>query len=219
MGKVAAVFGATGLVGSELVLQLIGNELYSSVLIFNRRAQDYTNPKIEEIILEDKAFVSAELEIKADDLFCCVGTTAKKAGTRFNYEKVDVGIPVWLARTAIKNGIKNLLIVSSVGADEKSSNSYLRNKGRMEQTVLENKKQGAYFFRPSLLLGNRDEPRFAETIGQKLMQFTGFMMIGKLKKYKAIPATIVAKAMMKVANGAYSKHFFESDELWGLTKS
>ena len=112
-----------------------------------------------------------------------------------------------------------LLVISSVGADRKSKTFYLHTKGRMEQTVLKFKNQGVYFFRPSLLLGNRNEPRLAEMLGQKVMRLSGFLMIGKLKRYKAIPVFIVSKAMQKVAKESYSKHFFESNELWDLAQS
>ncbi len=216
MNKTAAVFGATGLVGKELILQLVDNDDYTKIIVFNRRQQNYDNPKIEELIFNGQNLDNANNQIVADDLYCCIGTTMKKAGSKTAFSAVDFDIPVWLAKTAEKNKIKKLLIVSSVGANEKSSNFYLATKGKMEQEVLKYKIPGIYFFRPSMLLGNRTETRFGEMFGQKAMKLTGFLMIGKLKKYKSIPASVVAKAMLKVAQENYTKHFFESDELWNL---
>ncbi len=218
MRKIAAIFGATGLVGSELLSQLIDNEDYHKIVVFNRRKQGYKNSKIEEYTIDAKDFESIKDKIIADDLYCCIGTTMKKAGSKLAFKKVDYDIPVFLAKAAEKNGIKKLLIVSSVGANDKSKNFYMSIKGRMETAVLKYQIPGIYFFRPSMLLGKRNETRFAEIIGQKVMKLSGFLMISKLKKYKAIPATIVAKAMQKVSAESYSKHFFESDELWNLVK-
>lgn len=218
MGKIAVVFGATGLVGRELVSQLTENEEYHKVVVFNRRTQNYGNSKIEEFIINGQDFESIKDKVIADDLYCCIGTTMKKAGSKAAFEKVDYDIPVFLAKTAEKNGIKKLLIVSSVGANEKGKSFYMSIKGRMEQEVLKYQVPGIYFFRPSMLLGDRGESRFAEMLGQKALKFSGFLMLGKLKKYKAIPVSVVAKAMQKVAKGNYSKHFFESNELWDLAK-
>ena len=219
MKKIAAVFGATGLTGGKLVEQLIHNEDYHKILVFNRRTQDYENSKIEEFIIDEHDFDSICDKVIADDLYCCIGTTMKKAGSKTAFEKVDYDIPVFLAKTSEKNGIKKLLVVSSVGANQKSKNFYLSTKGKMEQEVLRFKIPGIYFFRPSMLLGNRNESRFSEMMGQKVMKLSDFLMVGKLKKYKAIPAAIVAKAMQKVAKEDYSKHFFESNELWSIANS
>lgn len=218
MRKIAAVFGATGLIGRELVLQLIGNEEYHKVVVFNRRQQNYESPKIEELIIDGQDFESIKDKVIADDLYCCIGTTMKKAGSKTAFEKVDYDIPVFLAKTAEKNGIKKLLIVSSVGANEKGKSFYMSTKGKMEQEVLKYQIPGIHFFRPSMLLGNRGESRIAEMLGQNALKLSGFLMIGKLKKYKAIPVSVVAKAMQKVAKGSYSKHFFESNELWELAQ-
>ncbi|RLD65157.1 MAG: nucleoside-diphosphate sugar epimerase [Bacteroidetes bacterium] len=219
MSKIAVVFGATGLIGRELVSQLIDNEEYHKVLIFNRRSQNYENSKIEELIIGEQYFESISGNVIADELYCCIGTTMKKAGSKAAFQKVDYEIPVWLAKTAEKNGINKLLIVSSVGANPKSKNFYLSTKGKMEQEVLKYNIPEIYFFRPSMLLGQRDESRFSEMMGQKAMKLTGFLMKGPLKKYKAIPAPVVAQAMQKVAKKDYSRHFFESDELWKIAKS
>ena len=140
----------------------------------------------------------------------------KKAGSKAIFTTVDFDIPVWLAKTAEKNKINKLLIISSVGANAKSNNFYLATKGKMEQAVSEYRIPNIYFFRPSMLLGERNENRFSEKLTQKIMKATGFLMLGKLKKYKSIPASIVAKSMQTVAKRNYTKYFFESDELWEL---
>jgi len=148
MSKIAVVFGATGLIGRELVSQLIDNEEYHKVLIFNRRSQNYENSKIEELIIGEQYFESISGNVIADELYCCIGTTMKKAGSKAAFQKVDYEIPVWLAKTAEKNGINKLLIVSSVGANPKSKNFYLSTKGKMEQEVLKYNIPEIYFYSP-----------------------------------------------------------------------
>ena len=219
MSKIAAVFGATGLVGKELVFQLVQSDEYHKIMVFNRSQQNYGSPKIEEFIIDEQDFESIGNKVIADDLYCCIGTTMKKAGSKNAFEKVDYEIPVWLAKIAEKNGINKLLIVSSVGANPKSKNFYLSTKGKMEQEVLKYNIPEIYFFRPSMLLGSRDESRFSEMMGQKVMKLSDFLMVGKLKKYKAIPASTVAQAMQKVSKENYSKYFFESNEIWSIANS
>ena len=214
--KTAAIFGATGLVGKELLNQLVDNDYYAKVIVFNRRKQNYSNPKIEEHIFKADDFESIEALLVADDLFCSIGTTMKKAGSKAAFKKVDFDIPLNLARIAEKNKISKLLVVSSVGADAKSNNFYLRTKGEMEQEVLKHAIPSIFFFRPSMLLGKRNEQRLGEQFGQKAMKLTGFLMIGKLKKYKAVSAYLVAKAMQKVAKEGFAGNFIESDKLWDL---
>ena len=217
MHKKAAIFGATGLVGKELLNQLLDSEDYAKVMVFNRRTQNYANQKIEEHIITGVNFDSIESLLIADDLYCCIGTTIKKAGSQEAFTKVDLDIPVNLARIAEKNKINKFLIVSSIGANAKAGNFYLRTKGKMEQKVLSFNIQEIFVFRPSMLLGARDESRLAEEIGQKAMKITGFLMKGKLKKYKAIPATIVACSMLKVAKEGFPGNIIESDRMWDLS--
>ena len=216
--KTAAIFGATGLVGKELLNQLLANEEYAKILVFNRREQNYDNSKIEEHIFNGKDFESIEPLVLADDLFCCIGTTMKKAGSKEAFKKVDFGIPDGLAKIAEKNNTNKMLVVSSIGADAKSNNFYLQTKGKMEQQVLKYNIPHIFFFQPSMLLGNRNESRLAEQFGQKAMKITGFLMKGKLKKYKAIPATVVASAMGEVAKEGFAGNFIESDKLWDLAQ-
>ncbi|MCF6242988.1 MAG: NAD(P)H-binding protein [Bacteroidales bacterium] len=216
MEKIAAVFGATGLTGKSLLNQLIDNKNYAKILVFNRNLQNYNHDKIDELELDWNNIERIINQLIADDLFCCVGITIKKAGSKEAFKQVDLQIPLTLAQIAENNKIKKLLVVSSLGANSKSRNFYLQTKGKMEEEVLKFNIPKIHFFRPSMLLGKRNEYRAGEEIGKIAMKIFNPLMISGLRKYKAIPAATVAKAMIKIANIDSPKVIFNSDELWNL---
>ncbi len=219
MGKIAAIFGATGLVGKSLLEQLLRNDDYIKIIVFNRRLQNYNSAKIDEVLLDWNDVERIKNQLIADELYCCVGTTIKKAGSKENFQKVDFQIPIILAQIAEQNKIKKLLIVSSLGANAQSNNFYLQTKGKMEEEVLKFNIPKIHFFRPSMLLGKREEFRTGEELGKMVMKIFNPLMIGSLRKYKAIPAEVVARAMIKTAAENSPKVFFNSDELWNLASN
>ncbi len=214
MGKIAALFGATGLTGKSLLQQLTENDDYIKIIVFNRNLQNYNHNKIDEVSLDWNNIERIKNQLIADELFCCIGTTIKKAGSKKAFLQVDFHIPVTLAQIAENNKINKFLIVSSLGANPKSKNFYLQTKGKMEEEVLKFNIPKIHFFRPSILLGKRNEFRTGEEFGKIAMKIFNPLMIGSLRKYKAIPASIVAGAMIKVASANSSKIIFDSDELW-----
>lgn len=216
--KTALVFGSTGLTGRELTRLLLLDEHYEKIKVFVRKTTGISNSKIIEIIdkLEDPNIIAGE--IVGDDLYCCLGTTMKKAGSRKAFEWVDLELPVGIAAIASKNGIKKFLIVSSLGANSSSASFYMRTKGIMEKRVLKIPFQQTTIFRPSMLLGNRKEIRFGEKIGQVVFPALSFLFIGSLRKYRAIEAIKVAKAMIKLANSVSSTTVVESDEISEIAK-
>jgi uncharacterized protein YbjT (DUF2867 family) len=214
MGKIAALFGATGLTGKSLLQQLTENDNYIKIIVFNRSLQNYNHHKIDEVLLDWNNIERIKNQLIADELFCCIGTTAKKAGSKKAFLQVDFQIPVTLAQIAENNKINKFLVISSMKANPKSKNFYLQTKGKMEEEVLKFNIPKIHIFRPSMLLGKRNEFRTGEEFGKIAMKIFNPLMIGSLQKYKAIPASLVAKAMIKVANADSSKVFFESGELW-----
>ena len=216
--KTALVFGSSGLTGQALTRLLIEDEDYSLIKLFVRKAQPVKHSKIEEIIIHD--FNESELseKLKGDELFCCIGTTMKKAGSKDAFEEVDLNIPVLLSKIATKNLIPKFLVISSIGASSRSNNFYLRTKGKMEEKVMSSGIEKVYVFRPSLILGQRNEPRFGESIGKVLYKALSFAFIGGLKKYKGIEAEAIARTMIKVANGDYKSKIFESNEMAMISK-
>ena len=124
--RTALVFGATGLVGSFLLEELVNIETYSNIIVFSRREITVLSDKIYLIQDNLESLDNIASKIKGDDLFCCIGTTIKKAGSQEAFKKVDLELPVRIAEQASKNKVKSFVIVSSIGADPSSKNFYLR---------------------------------------------------------------------------------------------
>lgn len=192
MEKTACIFGSTGLVGSNLLRILSSSKRYKKVIVFNRSQQQLANPVVEQIVGDYSSLEKYADQLKADEYYCCLGTTIKKAGSKEAFEFVDFHLPVNIIKLAKKNNTSKVFVVSSIGASSKSSNFYLRVKGKMEEEILKTQVESLFVLRPSMLLGNRSESRFGESMGKIIMKIFGFIFVGKLKKYKAIEAEIVA---------------------------
>ncbi|WP_373514308.1 oxidoreductase [Persicitalea sp.] len=195
--KTALVIGATGLIGQQLVDQLLQSDQYSEVKVLVRKPFDKKHPKLVEIVYN---FGQPEPNVvQGDDVYCCLGTTMKKAGSKEAFIKVDHDYPLQIARLAKQNGATQYLIVTAMGADPTSSFFYNRVKGNVEADLKEVGFAALHIFRPSLLLGNREERRLGEKIGEAVMRVFNPVMVGPLKKYRAIEASKVARAMVVAA--------------------
>ncbi|NRT12816.1 NAD(P)H-binding protein [Flavobacterium sp. 14A] len=197
--KTALIIGSTGLIGSALLQNLLNNKEYSKVIAFNKRKTAISHPKLIEEIIDFNTIESYESLVKGDDFFCTIGTTIKKAGSKEAFKKVDFDYPQRFATIALKNGVNQFLIISSMGADKDSSNFYLKTKGSIEEFLKQSGFNSVAVLRPSILLGNRDEFRFGEKIGGFVMKAFSFLLIGNLKNYKPIESTTVAKALEVIA--------------------
>jgi uncharacterized protein YbjT (DUF2867 family) len=213
MNKTAIVFGATGLVGSELVYQLIKDIRYKAVKVFTRRSLNIEHIKVIEDIIDVEKVEDYGESIRGDDLFICLGTTRRKAGSVKRMEDIDHHLPVKIARAALLNGVKNMAVVSSIGADQGSGNYYYRIKGSMEKDLMSLEFNRTVILRPSILLGRRDEFRLLESIGKGIIKTFGFLLNGKNRKYRAINAFDVAYAMIREINNVNGKEVYESDEI------
>jgi uncharacterized protein YbjT (DUF2867 family) len=146
--KTALVFGATGLVGNELTNLLLSNDHYDCVKIFVRKKTNLQHPKLVQVVSDLDNPEEIATEIKGDDLYCCIGTTRKKAGSKEAFERVDLHLPLKIADIALKNEVRKFLVVSSIGAKPDSRNFYLRTKGKMEQGILGKGKNGVLAKKP-----------------------------------------------------------------------
>ena len=153
--RTALVFGATGLVGSYLVDELIKLEDYNQIIVFTRRVTAEENTKIRSVINSLESLDEIKESINGDDLFCCLGTTIKKAGTKEAFKNVDLTLPKKLAEIASRNHVNNFAVISSLGANAESRNFYLKVKGQMEFEITKNNFKNIIIVRPSLLTGRR----------------------------------------------------------------
>lgn len=196
--RAAIVVGATGLTGTSLVEQLCENDEYVSVTVITRRAPAYTHPKLEVKIRNFDALEEKDIEF-AHELYCCLGTTIKKAGSREAFEKVDFEYPLTIASLAKNRGIPHMLVITAMGANENSPFYYNRVKGKLEHDLMELGLQRLSIIRPSLLVGEREEFRFGEKAGEKVLKLAKPLLVGPLKRTRAIEASQVAKAMLVIA--------------------
>lgn len=205
MSKTALLLGASGLVGNEVVNQLlmendVDSEFYfNKVKVYVRKPLSIVHPKLEQYVVNFDSLTDYNSLINGDVVFCCMGTTIKAAGSKEAFIKVDYTYPLAFAKIAKQNGVDKFLLVSSLGADSGSSNFYLKVKGDIEQALTLLQFKSFIILRPSMLLGDRKEFRLTELIGKFFMKIFSFIFIGKLKMYKAIEASVVAKAMIRLS--------------------
>ena len=216
--KIALLFGASGLVGSHLLNQLISNNNYSKIKLFIRTAIDLNDPKIEIIQTDFNNLENHRKDIKGDDCFFCIGTTKKNSPDKNEYKRVELEVPKQIAQIAKSNFVNSFVFVSSGYADPKSSGDYLKFKGEVEEELKKLNFPKLGVMRPSFLLGDRKEKRVGEKIGIFIFKLISPLLLGPLKKMKPIHSEIVARSMIKVANEDLQKNTFESNEIMELTK-
>jgi uncharacterized protein YbjT (DUF2867 family) len=216
--KKVALIGTTGLIGSHLLELLRKDNDFLTIRLLVRRPLAINDPKFKVLVIDfaDKA-AFREAIAGCDAVFCAVGTTQKKVkGDLAAYRKVDYDIPVNAAGFCAETGCNHFLLVSSVGANSKGGNFYIKLKGEVEEKVKSIGIPSVSIFRPSMLLGNRPESRPMETVAQAISNGVSFLFPGK---YKPIAAETVAKAMVAASKqdkpGFRVYHFSEMKELAG----
>ncbi len=196
--KTAIVIGASGLIGSHVTGLLLADPRYAKVRVLVRRSLGKQHPKLEEQIIDFQKINDYPGLFTGDELFCCLGTTLKQAGSAQARRQVDRDLVIAVARAA-EGKSRRFLVISSVGADARSPNGYTRDKGEMEQAVAALKFDSVVILQPSFFYGDygdRQENRLGERIGVVLAKFFNPV----LGKYKALSADTVARAMVYFAN-------------------
>jgi uncharacterized protein YbjT (DUF2867 family) len=214
MEKTALLIGASGLVGSHCLKELLWDSRWSRVRVLARRPLNVAHPKLEVRAVDLKNPERLGELLRADAVFSCVGTTRAKTKSKDEYREIDFGIPVGLAKAALVYGAKQFLIVSSVGADPQSKWFYPRLKGEIDEAVKQLPFESVHIFRPSLLLGKRQERRLGEAVMVGLAPFYKWMIKGPKKPIKA---EAVGKAMVRAAaKGAKGVYVYDYASIMGL---
>ncbi|MBI2496594.1 MAG: NAD(P)H-binding protein, partial [Opitutae bacterium] len=197
----ALIAGASGLVGGCLLRQLLEAPEYDRVLALGRRRLDLAHAKLVQVVADFGALEKVTADLRCDDAFCCLGSTLRQAGSRENFRAVDHGAVLAFAWAARRNGAGRFFVVTALGADAHSRVFYNRVKGETEEALGVLGFKTLAIFRPSLLLGPRAEKRRGERLGAAVLWLADPMLLGPLRKYRAIRAEVVARAMLRCSFG------------------
>jgi uncharacterized protein YbjT (DUF2867 family) len=197
--KTVIIAGASGLTGAYCLKYLLEREEIEKVISIGRHRSNIQHPKLEHRIVNFDRLSEDLKDVKADWVFSCLGTTRHKAGSKAGFRKVDFTYVVELGKIMLKNGAEKYLLISSVTAKAKGIFFYNKIKGQTEEALQNLNYSELIIFRPSFLIGKRDEQRFGEKIGKSTFTVLTPLMIGPIKKYRPIAARIVAKAMVVAA--------------------
>jgi len=209
----ALILGASGLVGGKCLDLLLDNPQYTQVVVLGRRRLSKEHQKLLYVVSDLSDLASFEPPVPIHHVFCAFGTTIRKAGSEAEMERIDVGIPLMIARTMKAQGAFFFGLVSSIGANAHSRVFYSRIKGELEQSILALNFDQTLIVRPSMIDGERsDDSRFAEQL------FKGIMRVLPLT-YRTIPAERIALALVR---GAFAKlpksTIWNSKQLWDMPK-
>lgn len=214
MSRTALLAGATGLIGSHVLQLLLADDAWTRVVTVGRRTTPHQHEKLEQRLLDLGELETGSDLPHADDVFCCLGTTIKRAGSQPAFRRVDHAFIVGLGRAGIRAGATQFLLVSAIGADPKSRVFYSRVKGETETAIGRLHYRSTQILRPSLLLGARHEFRPGERMAMVGAPFLSLALIGRLRRYRPIRAETVARAMVKLAREApLGPNVFEYDAM------
>ncbi|MEQ8530893.1 MAG: NAD-dependent epimerase/dehydratase family protein [Imperialibacter sp.] len=219
MGKTALIAGATGLVGTSLLDQLVGDDYYDKIVVLTRRELPSASSKVRAVITDFENLESLSADMQAQHFFCCLGTTLKKAGSKEAFFKVDYTYCFNLAQVAAKTATcEQFHVVTALGANAESVIYYNKVKGMLEDALKKLSLPSLYIYQPSLLLGERNERRPFEEIAKFFSNLFSFFMIGSSRKLFAIEASRVAKGMVVTAKkGLPGLHVFPSRQIEKIT--
>lgn len=216
--RTALLVGATGLVGRHVLDRLLAEPAYGTVTVLVRRSLGRSDPRLAERVVDFDRLASAHAgDVRGEDVYCCLGTTIKVAGSQEAFRRVDHDYVVEAARLARANGARRFALVSSVGADAGAGNFYLRVKGETERDVGALGYETLEVFRPSFLMGERGEKRAGEAAGIAVARAVSGALFGGLRKYRPVDAGAVARAMVAaLARGEPGTHVRAFDEIAAL---
>ena len=207
------IAGSTGLVGSN-ILRFLSRNNHNTIALLRSPIKPAPS-NIEELIIDFDSLLNEGSLPSCDHVFICLGTTIKIAKSKDNFKKVDLDYPLAVAQKALDSGAKKLTLISSVGADSKSKNFYLRIKGELEDAILDLGFESVNIFRPSFLIGKGGRRRAtSEKIFMKAAKIIDIFCIGSARKYRSIDAQIIAKKMSSTLDAIPGVHYYYYDDFF-----
>ena len=208
------ILGGSGLIGMHLIKQACADHYFTKINVIVRRPLATKDPKINELVIDFADLSSVIKETIGDALICTLGTTRKKTPDKKYYREIDLRYTLISAKGALENGHKQVHLVSSIGANEKSSVFYPALKGEIERLICELSFNSTFIYRPSILIGKRETARPLEWLSQRISSLINPLLLGRLKKYRSISGEKVAeKIINELKKNKVGQHYFESNEL------
>ena len=208
--SISIVAGSTGLIGRN-VIEVLSNT-NQSVVALTRRSISNLPHNITELIIDFDALEKQGSLPPCSNVFICLGTTIKTAGSKENFRKVDIDYCLSIAKKAQKSGAETLSLISSIGANSSSKNFYLKTKGQLEEAIQDLGFSTVNIFRPSFLVGERSEKRMAEKVAIKLAKIMDLFLIGSASKYRSVKAELLAKTMVSKIDSKPGVNYFYFDD-------
>lgn len=192
--RTALIAGASGLVGGECLQRLLASAAYSMITVVTRRSLGPAarHPRLREIVVDFAQLDTVRADLRADHVFCALGTTIRKAGSQAQFRQVDFAYPRHLAEMTLANGAKHFSLVSALGASSKSGVFYSRVKGELEDALRAMGWPSLCLLRPSVIAGDRHESRPLERLSETLLRFGP-------STYRPVDAGKIAAAMIATA--------------------
>jgi len=201
-GKTAILIGATGLVGGHCLRDLLSSPAYDKVIAVTRRPLKLRHEKLQTIETSFDRLGEVLAHVKADDAFCCLGTTIRQAGTKAEFHKVDYGYAYEFAHRMHANGTHHFLLVSALGARAGSPVFYNRVKGTLEKDIRALGFPCLTIFQPSFLIGERAETRAGEALGIRISRLITPFLRGPFSVAHPVRGADLAAAMVAAASQA-----------------
>ncbi len=218
MSRSALLLGATGLVGGLVLSRLLASGQWQQVTVIGRRAPDVSHEKLRFVEADLSELERHAGEFAVTDVFCCLGTTLKQAGSKQAFARVDLDFCVAAATQAKAAGVQRFLMISAVNANRKSMQFYARTKGEAEHQIAALGLPCVLFVQPSLLKGKRNEFRLGEEIG--LTTLAAVMPLVRWTRADWLPVeaqtvadAMVAAALKGPATGVHRLRYRDMEEL------
>jgi uncharacterized protein YbjT (DUF2867 family) len=207
------ILGATGLVGRNALAQALGRPAVTQVMAPTRKPLPPQNKLLNPVASKLEQLLAEVTSWRPDAVICATGTTIKKAGSKEAFRSIDHDLPLAFARQAHQEGAQNFALVSAIGASVDSSFFYARVKGELERDIREIGFRSLTILRPSMIEGERDEFRLAESVALTLSHLLGPVLP---KRFHVNPAPRIAQVLVDaVVTGEPGCHLRYSDSLVG----